>query len=81
MSIHNSICMHNFSQPGQREAYLTCLGLQYLPETDQEKFFDFLNKEDTKNPAFRRLLKRATSNKFHQYHPKPIKRKERSKSL
>ena len=80
MATHHVLSMHNLSQPGQKEANLTSLGLLYLPETDQERFFEFLNREDIKNPAFRRLLKSATSNKFGQ-RLQPIKKKQRSSSI
>jgi len=73
--------MHQLSQPGTPEAFLTVLGLHYLDGENQNKFFELLGQQETKNPEFRRLLKRATSNKFHQYHPQPIKKKQQSNSL
>jgi len=80
MSTLNVLSMHNLSNPGQRDANLTSLGLRYLSETDQERFFESLSKGDIKNPAFRRLVKNATFNKFH-HHPQPIRKKQRSSSI
>jgi len=65
----NSLSMHQLSQPGNTEAFLTILGLRYLDGENQNKFFELLNQQATKSSEFRNLCKLAMNKKINDQHP------------
>jgi len=80
IATYTTFSMHNLSQPGQTEAYLTNLGLRYLDTPDQEIFFNHLNQGNTKNLEFRGLVAIAINKEAHSKLPQ-VKRVKRTNSI
>ena len=81
ITAYNGLCMHNLSQITAREALLTNLGLSYLPEIHQKRFFELLSEGNTSNSEFKKLVSIARSNKAHQYHLQPIRKEQQRRSF
>jgi hypothetical protein len=80
VATYTMVSMHNLSQPGQTEAYLTNLGLRYLNEQDQKIFFNHLNQGNTKSLEFRSLVAIAINKEAHSKLPQ-VKRVKRTNSI